>query len=288
GTAVAGGTLPSDVDTCDQGWTTCGNDLSSCQDDLAVAQACGNGIVDAGEDCDIGTLFEATCISEGFAGGTLACAGGCAFNTAGCYSSRFSDNADGTITDNETGLMWEKKIRLDSGVDVANLEDADNYYLWSGICSDESRCQPDAASEAACLAGAEGSTNGCARCATGTCNVTPNGTVWQWLVSLNTSGYGGHSDWRLPTKSELSALIDDGQPTSPRIAAAFHGASCGAACADVTDPACSCTRSDLYWSASSASPNTDTAWMVLFDIGDVDTVNKFFTSYVRAVRGGAQ
>lgn len=38
----------------------------------------------------------------------------------------YTDNGDGTITDNNTGLMWEKKD--DSG----GLHDKDNVYRWSG------------------------------------------------------------------------------------------------------------------------------------------------------------
>jgi hypothetical protein len=43
----------------------------------------------------------------------------------------FTDNGDGTITDNVTGLMWEKKSN-DGG-----LHDQDNVYRWSGDGSQE-------------------------------------------------------------------------------------------------------------------------------------------------------
>jgi hypothetical protein len=38
----------------------------------------------------------------------------------------YTDNGDGTITDNNTGLMWEKKG------DNGGLHDKDNVYVWSG------------------------------------------------------------------------------------------------------------------------------------------------------------
>ena len=38
----------------------------------------------------------------------------------------FTDNGDGTITDNNTHLMWEKKG------DGGGLHDKDNTYSWSG------------------------------------------------------------------------------------------------------------------------------------------------------------
>ncbi|MBI3246257.1 MAG: DUF1566 domain-containing protein [Deltaproteobacteria bacterium] len=43
----------------------------------------------------------------------------------------YTDNGDGTVTDNNTGLMWEKKDN--SG----GLHDKDNLYRWSGYGSQE-------------------------------------------------------------------------------------------------------------------------------------------------------
>ena len=50
---------------------------------------CGNGVIDTGEDCDLGTLGGATC--DGATGGaikfgTLGCAADCTFDTSGCAS----------------------------------------------------------------------------------------------------------------------------------------------------------------------------------------------------------
>lgn len=69
--------------------------LGQCSDDVAAASAtggslpgCGNGIVDVpGEQCDGSDLAGATCTSLGFAGGALACDGGCALDTASCQST---------------------------------------------------------------------------------------------------------------------------------------------------------------------------------------------------------
>jgi len=112
--------------------------ISQCTDGVATQLSggavppcteCGNGAIDAGEDCDQANLNGETCVTQAFAGGTLACGSGCAFDTSGCYAARFVDNADGTITDNETGLMWEKKD--DFGV----LHDKDNTYIWADAMS---------------------------------------------------------------------------------------------------------------------------------------------------------
>jgi hypothetical protein len=40
----------------------------------------------------------------------------------------YTDNADGTITDNATGLMWEKLVNQDFTPNASDLHDADNPY----------------------------------------------------------------------------------------------------------------------------------------------------------------
>ena len=46
--------------------------------------ACGDGIVQAGEQCDGADLAGQSCPSLGFTGGTLACGPACTFVTAAC------------------------------------------------------------------------------------------------------------------------------------------------------------------------------------------------------------
>ena len=46
-------------------------------------------------------------------------------------SLSYTDNGDGTITDNSTGLIWEKKG------DNGGLHDKDNSYVWSGTGTQE-------------------------------------------------------------------------------------------------------------------------------------------------------
>jgi hypothetical protein len=52
----------------------------------SVPSTCGNGVVDAGEQCDGSNLNGQTCASQGFSGGTLSCTASCAFDTAQCTS----------------------------------------------------------------------------------------------------------------------------------------------------------------------------------------------------------
>lgn len=69
----------------------CVGDLLSCEADLAAATACGNGAIDAGEDCDFGDLDGATCLSEGFDFGSLACGAGCFYDTTQCSNGGIVD-----------------------------------------------------------------------------------------------------------------------------------------------------------------------------------------------------
>lgn len=277
------------ADTVAEGTSSGGSFPVSC-----TGPDCGDGLIDAGEDCDLGNLNGGSCANEGFVGGVLACGAGCVFDTSECYAARFVDNANGTITDNETGLMWEKKIKLDGTNDHANQQDADDGFLWSGSCSlatTSRRCQPDAASELACLAGVEGDATGCTRCTggEGICDVGSDGaTIWQWVVALNSASFGGHDDWRLPTRRELESLIDLSDTTAPAVNVAFDGASCSGTCTEVAEPACSCTaQSNGYWSASSYWPLPTSAWFVSFSDGLVFEGFEANDFRVRAVRGGS-
>jgi hypothetical protein len=50
-----------------------------------ATSTCGNGLLDAGEQCDAGNLNGATCASQGFVGGTLACSSTCTYDTSQCH-----------------------------------------------------------------------------------------------------------------------------------------------------------------------------------------------------------
>ncbi len=255
----------------------------------AAAELCGNGAIDAGEDCDLGTLDGATCISQAFAGGVLACADGCVFDSSGCFNARFEDNADGTISDNQTGLQWEKKVELDGSLNFANPHDTDNYYRWSGTCTVNTSkfCQPTSAAATLCAANAEGGTTGCDECTggDGTCNQAR--TAWTWAADLNTASFGGHTDWRVPTLQELQGILDFADMTSPIVNVAFEGPSCGGACADITSAACSCTQSYNYWAATTYAPNPLSAWIVFFSDGVQFADFRAGSNCVRAVRTGS-
>ena len=127
---------------------------------------CGNGVINGQEQCDPPDYGGASCGTLGFnLDGTVGCTAACQYDVSGCECQEASaaatgqttayqadkndgilgpvdvpddgwveagatlayvDNGDGTITDLNTGLMWEKKS------DDSGLHDKDGLLLWSG------------------------------------------------------------------------------------------------------------------------------------------------------------
>ena len=46
-------------------------------------------------------------------------------------SCRYLDNGDGTVSDLNTGLMWEKKTGTVGGPNPSDVHDVNNTYTWS-------------------------------------------------------------------------------------------------------------------------------------------------------------
>jgi hypothetical protein len=93
-----------------------------------------------------------------------------------CVGPRFTDNGP-TVTDNWTGLQWEKKTSLDDVPNLADRQDADNNYTWT---------------------------------ATGT--VGDGSAFAGFLAPLNSSCFAGRCDWRLPTRDELQTILSQPFP----------------------------------------------------------------------------
>ncbi len=200
------------------------------------------------------------------------------------------DNGDGTITDTQRGLTWEKKESTYLGVGSTygdlGSHDARARYVWAGLCSDNcGYCQPDAAAAATCSA-ATGGAVGCALCGgLAVCNAGGGYTLWQWLNDVNAASFAGHSDWRIPTVAQLETIVDAGAPGcgsgAPCAPTAFESGDCQADCS--LD---SCTPAGLSWSLSPVAGRATEAWLVNFGTGGVDFLDKTLNYYVRAVRGG--
>jgi hypothetical protein len=190
----------------------------------------------------------------------------------------YRDNGDGTISDLTSGLMWEKKIKLDGVADGADLHDADNCHPWAGTC---------AAGGAECRVDADCGANG--PCGAGDCQTSSPGglTIFEWVARLNAEKFAGHDDWRMPTSDELYGVVNPLEEGEPAVKGAFSGASCGARCVDLGDPACSCNHAALYWAAARNESAPERSWMMLFYCnGNLFLDLKSNRFHVRAVRAG--
>lgn len=161
--ATAGAACGFVESQCQVDLTQSQDDLATCNADLAAYLSESNSLFPASgqttayqADKDDGIVGEVAVPDDGTvqAGAPLS----------------YTDNLDGTITDNNTGLMWEKKDSLDGFLDFNNLHDADNLYLWSGNGSQE--------------------------------------TIWDWLDDVNAEEFAGYDDWRIPNVKELQSIVD--------------------------------------------------------------------------------
>jgi hypothetical protein len=290
---------------------------TTCQAGRAPLPACGdaaspecNGVCPAGysclsflsDFCDCAPQVDPFVGQCGELAGPPTCLGECppwapicadADGTCTCVASLAPiDNGDGTVTDPDTGLMWETKDGDDGIADPSNLHDVDNRYSWAGMCTlNTVLCQPNAAAAATCAA-QTGGTVGCGECGVGegTCDVDAFATgaittIWDWVNGVNATGYAGHSDWRLATSAgccgfptgepaELESIVDLGAP----------GCGGGSPCIDaIFGP----TVANFYFSASTVSSSFSGAWGVNFISGGVFNLGKIAGHWVRAVRYGS-
>jgi hypothetical protein len=140
----------------------------------------------------------------------------------------FTDNGDGTVTDNKTGLMWQK-------------EDDGNSYNWlqaMGVPFSHD-FYPD----------------------------NPLGDNYK-NVCLSLA-LGGYADWRLPSKKELTNIVDYSMP------------------APMINPIFTNTKSDDYLTSTPKAGYQNDVWKVPFSGYLLPChLSMFGYDYVRCVRGG--
>jgi hypothetical protein len=132
----AEGACPTETDkvSMDARITTDAAEIATLLAGGAVTE-CGDGTVDAGEDCDFGDLNGETCATQGQFGEGLACTPGtCVFDTSGCSATQYEDTGLGTVIDHVTGLEWEQKA-LDNVNITYGWEDAFAYVHGSSSSS---------------------------------------------------------------------------------------------------------------------------------------------------------
>ena len=89
-----------------------------------------------------------------------------------------------------------------------------------------------------------------------------------FIAALNSAGFGGYSDWRVPTRKELGSISDRGRDT-PALDGFFFPYQ----------------LSSSYWSATTDASDMDDAWKVDFLHGNGNTTAKSTRCFVCAVRG---
>jgi hypothetical protein len=172
-------TCDADVSTCAAAAATCSGELASCGASLASSLA---------TNCAIRKVLKT--------GQTNSFGVGSDGDLEKGAARSYTDNGDGTITDNTTGLMWEKKSQDGS------IHSMWNVYTWSGPSL--------------------GTTQGM------------NGTVAsEFLATLNGGGgFAGYTDWRIPNRFELDSLLNLANK-GPAVDSAFNS-GCEANCTVLT------------------------------------------------------
>ena len=233
---------------------------------VAPAQSCA-GKSD-GMTCDAGTD----------AAQTLICVGGtCRPCTADLSAApRFVDNLDGTITDRETCLVWEKKDN------AGGIHDLNNLYDWnsaatvflpllnnpaSPFAGHKDWRLPTAAGRPGSLTGQPAEIESIQASPSG-CGGTPGGGCVATAFDTMCGPYGDvPPDYATFTTSHAGCTVDGSG-----------------------GPPCSCTPPYHYWSASSVSGAPGTAWLECYTVAaptnGLSSPDLSSTYDVRAVRGG--
>ena len=166
----------------------------------------------------------------------------------------YTDNGDGTFTDNNTKLMWEEKDN--SG----GIHDVNNTYTWSssGTAADGTLFNGTNTIGTDFLYTLN---NTCAGDETMYCTNDTDCTG----IGNGKCGFAGHQDWRIPNVKELQSLVN--------YINEYPAWSAPGYCDD-----------SAYWSATSAATGA-TAWYVDFSTGKVDDdILKPGSNHARAVR----
>jgi len=222
---VAGtaGAKPGGLPQCLQELNTCSANLATCQTDLEACEAAPNAVF-PGDGAGNGPALS------------------------------YTDNGDGTATDNNTGLMWEVKDN------AGGIHDVDNVYSWTSsvtgadgtaftvfLATLNNKCDGDETT--ACTSNAN-----CAGIGNGLC------------------GHAGHRDWRIPNVKELQSIVDYGTSNPLTIDPSFPGL----------------TAANFYWSSTPfAAFFPSGVWVVSFGNGIWVSDSKESVRNVRAVRGGS-
>ena len=195
------------------------------------------------------------------------------------HAQRFTDNNDGTVTDHQTGLMWEKKTPAGSGPNGrGRVHNVDLKFTWCngpyeyGVVN---RCILESSDVLSNIMQAF-------------LGNLANGSIFTVFLAILNHGntdakgcFANHCDWRLPSDRELETIYDTNKAEYCRT-----NRYCGAdAC---IDPIFGPTQADVYISISADGESPDSSLSAYgVDFGGCSRGNglqKTRPSYVRAVR----
>jgi hypothetical protein len=71
---------------CDETCTNPGTPGNTCVFAIPICPACGNGVAEGNEECDVTDFRGKTCLDFGFSGGTLTCTSACTIDTSRCFT----------------------------------------------------------------------------------------------------------------------------------------------------------------------------------------------------------
>jgi Protein of unknown function (DUF1566)/Collagen triple helix repeat (20 copies) len=181
--------------------------------------------------------------------------GGTGTGTWTCRSQlpRYVANGDGTVTDNESGLMWEIETSTScAGVVTCTT----SQYTWSS-----SGTLADGTLFTTFIAGLNGGDY-----------YSPS--AGQDVSTGAGSCFANHCDWRIPTLVELQTIVESTAP----------GCQTSAPCIDPIFGPTAPLNQSAYWTNSTYSAGTAGAYLVYFLNGAVLTDNKTQGGFARAVR----
>jgi len=101
---------------------------------------CGNGMVEAGEQCDVEDLGGETCESQGFGGGALGCADDCTFDTARCTPAAACGNGMVEAGEQCDGADLGGASCQTQGFDGGTLGCADDCTYDTSECTEAPAC----------------------------------------------------------------------------------------------------------------------------------------------------
>ena len=171
------------------------------------------------------------------------------------------------VKDNVTGLMWEIKQGTPNGIyGDTGLHDPDDVFTWY---------EPDNTKNGGHAGDPAGDVNSLNVNYGKTCYGHNHKLTGTWCNSkayverVNTAGWCGAKDWRMPTKRELKSIVSHDR-YGPAIDTAWF-----------PNP-----RNSWFWSSSPVASNGNNAWYVPFYYGDGNWNLKGSNFSVRLVRSG--